>query len=133
MFIRDINNIIHICVCIYQQNMNLVFANGKWDDVCSLYPISKSGLHVYFFADHRFFPFLFFFVHLYARFKLILGYLQLDNQLPLTLMPVLLAPEQASDLNHPVFKMTVTVSNRSLDGIQIYPYIYIRVRSPSPF
>lgn len=74
-----------------------------------------------------------FFVHFYARFKLILGYLQLDNQLPLTLMPVLLAPEQASDLNHPVFKMTVTVSNRSLDGIQIYPYIYIRVRSPSLF
>lgn len=62
-----------------------------------------------------------------SRFKLILGYLQLDNQLPLTLMPVLLAPEQASDVNHPVFKMTVTVSNRSLDGIQVYPYIYIRV------
>lgn len=80
-----------------------------------------------------FFLFSFFFVHFYARFKLILGYLQLDNQLPLTLMPVLLAPEQASDLNHPVFKMTVTVSNRSLDGIQIYPYIYIRVRSPSLF
>ncbi|KAL3499805.1 hypothetical protein ACH5RR_038898 [Cinchona calisaya] len=62
-----------------------------------------------------------------SRFKLILGYLQLDNQLPLTLMPVLLAPEQTSDINHPVFKMTVTVSNKSVDGIQIYPYVYIRV------
>ncbi|CAI9095544.1 OLC1v1031527C1 [Oldenlandia corymbosa var. corymbosa] len=62
-----------------------------------------------------------------SRFKLILGYLQVDNQLPLTVMPVLLAPEQMSDINHPVFKMTLTVSNKSLDGIQIYPYVYIRV------
>nr|XP_027080056.1 uncharacterized protein LOC113703042 isoform X2 [Coffea arabica] len=62
-----------------------------------------------------------------SRFKLILGYLQLDNQLPLTLMPVLLAPEQTSDASHPVFKMTVTVSNKSQNGIQIYPYVYIRV------
>ncbi|XP_071692229.1 uncharacterized protein [Rutidosis leptorrhynchoides] len=61
------------------------------------------------------------------RFKLILGHLQLDNQLPLTLMPVLLAPEEASDMNHPVFKMTITISNENSDGIQVYPYVYIRV------
>ncbi|KAM7525353.1 hypothetical protein LguiA_015255 [Lonicera macranthoides] len=62
-----------------------------------------------------------------SRFKLILGHVQLDNQLPLTLMPVLLAPEQASDMNHPVFKMTITIRNENPDGIQIYPYVYIRV------
>ncbi|KAK7309084.1 hypothetical protein RJT34_05549 [Clitoria ternatea] len=62
-----------------------------------------------------------------SRFKLIFGYLQVDNQLPLTLMPVLLAPEQTSDVQHPVFKMTITVQNENKDGIQVYPYVYIRV------
>ncbi|CAA0838075.1 pleckstrin homology (PH) domain-containing protein [Striga hermonthica] len=62
-----------------------------------------------------------------SRFKLVLGYLQLDNQLPLTVMPVLLAPEQTPDVHHPVFKMTITIRNETLDGLQIYPYIYIRV------
>ncbi|VFQ66400.1 unnamed protein product [Cuscuta campestris] len=62
-----------------------------------------------------------------SRFKLIVGYLQFDNQLPLTSMPVLLVPEQTFDLQHPVFKMTVTMRNENVDGIQVYPYIYIRV------
>ncbi|GAV77402.1 PH domain-containing protein/DUF946 domain-containing protein/DUF1162 domain-containing protein/Chorein_N domain-containing protein, partial [Cephalotus follicularis] len=62
-----------------------------------------------------------------SRFKLILGHLQLDNQLPLTLMPVLLAPEQPTDVHHPVFKMTLTVRNENTEGVQVYPYVYIRV------
>ncbi|KAK2995313.1 hypothetical protein RJ640_023827 [Escallonia rubra] len=62
-----------------------------------------------------------------SRFKLILGQLQLDNQLPLTSMHVLLAPEQASDMHLPVFKMTITICNKNPDGIQIYPYVYIRM------
>ncbi|GFP96481.1 vacuolar protein sorting-associated protein 13c [Phtheirospermum japonicum] len=62
-----------------------------------------------------------------SRFKLILGYMQLDNQLPLSVMPVLLAPEQTPDVHHPVFKMTITICNENLDGLQIYPYVYIRV------
>ncbi|KAJ4846821.1 hypothetical protein Tsubulata_004613 [Turnera subulata] len=62
-----------------------------------------------------------------SRFKLILGYLQIDNQLPLTLMPVLLAPEKTSDIHHPVFKMTITMRNENTDGILVYPYVYIRV------
>ncbi|KAK9698879.1 hypothetical protein RND81_08G137700 [Saponaria officinalis] len=61
-----------------------------------------------------------------SRFKLILGHLQLDNQLPLTVMPVLLAPEQIH-MQQPVFKMTLTIKNESTDGIQVYPYVYIRV------
>lgn len=62
-----------------------------------------------------------------GRFKLILGNLQIDNQLPLTLMPVLLAPEQTTDTHHPVFKITFTIRNESTDGIQVYPHLYIRV------
>lgn len=61
------------------------------------------------------------------RFKLILGNLQLDNQLPLTLMPVLLAPDQGTDLQNPVFKMTITICNENPAGIVVYPYIYTRV------
>ncbi|XWS38677.1 hypothetical protein CRYUN_Cryun19dG0151500 [Craigia yunnanensis] len=62
-----------------------------------------------------------------SRFKLILGHLQIDNQLRLTVMPVLLAPEQMSDIHHPVFKVTITMRNANTDGIQVYPYVYIRV------
>ncbi|XP_058084436.1 uncharacterized protein LOC131232245 isoform X2 [Magnolia sinica] len=62
-----------------------------------------------------------------SRFKLILGLLQLDNQLPLSSMPVLLAPEHVIDTRHPVFKMTITMSNENTDGTQVYPYVYIRV------
>ena len=60
------------------------------------------------------------------RFKVILGHLQVDNQLPLTVMPVLLAPEQ-TDIQQPVFKMTLTMRNENTDGIQVFPYTYIRV------
>ncbi|XP_050223282.1 uncharacterized protein LOC126673249 [Mercurialis annua] len=62
-----------------------------------------------------------------SRFKVILGHLQLDNQLPLSLLPVLLAPEQTTDINNPVFKMTITQCSENTGGIQVYPYVYIRV------
>ena len=62
-----------------------------------------------------------------ARFKLILGHLQLDNQLPLTVMPVLLAPEMNSDMHYPVLKTTITMRNDNSDGVQVYPYVCIRV------
>ncbi|XP_071689417.1 uncharacterized protein [Rutidosis leptorrhynchoides] len=29
-------------------------------------------------------------------------------------------------MNHPVFKMTITISNENSDGIQVYSYVYIR-------
>ncbi|XP_021768084.1 uncharacterized protein LOC110732449 isoform X1 [Chenopodium quinoa] len=59
------------------------------------------------------------------KFKMSLGHLQLDNQLPLTSMPVLLAPEHIGQ--QPVFKITLTVLNENTDGIQVYPEVYIRV------
>ncbi|CAA6669756.1 unnamed protein product [Spirodela intermedia] len=62
-----------------------------------------------------------------SRFKLIVGQLQIDNQLPLTVMPVFFMPEYTADVGHPVFKATITVSNENIDGTQVYPYVYIRV------
>ncbi|CAN8324888.1 unnamed protein product [Cochlearia groenlandica] len=62
-----------------------------------------------------------------SRFKVILGHLQIDNQLPLTLMPVLLAPDNTGDSHQPVLKMTITMCNEEADGIQVYPYVYVRV------
>ncbi|GAB2273667.1 hypothetical protein Dimus_008449 [Dionaea muscipula] len=62
-----------------------------------------------------------------SRFKLIVGHLQLDNQLPLALMPVLLAPEQMADTLHPVLKISLTIHNDNIDGILVYPSVYIRV------
>jgi vacuolar protein sorting-associated protein 13A/C len=46
-------------------------------------------------------------------------------------MPVLLAPDQTSDVQHPVFKMTITMQNENKDEVQVYPYVYIRVCSMS--
>uniref|UniRef100_A0A1J3IIE4 Putative vacuolar protein sorting-associated protein 13A n=1 Tax=Noccaea caerulescens TaxID=107243 RepID=A0A1J3IIE4_NOCCA len=62
-----------------------------------------------------------------SRFKVILGHLQIDNQLPLTLMPVILAPDNTGDSHQPVLKMTITMCNEETDGIQVYPYVYVRV------
>lgn len=62
-----------------------------------------------------------------TRLKLLLENLQLDNQLPLTNMPVLLSPEVPGDMQHPVFKLTFTMSNDNIDGTQVYPYIGIWV------
>ncbi|KAI3918587.1 hypothetical protein MKX01_041907, partial [Papaver californicum] len=62
-----------------------------------------------------------------SRVKLILGHMQIDNQLPLTLIPVLLGPEHTADAHHPVFKTTITMRNDNNDGTLVYPYVYIRV------
>uniref|UniRef100_A0A0E0R2L4 PH domain-containing protein n=1 Tax=Oryza rufipogon TaxID=4529 RepID=A0A0E0R2L4_ORYRU len=62
-----------------------------------------------------------------SRFKLIIGHMQLDNQLPLSIMPVALATESMPDSNHPVFKANIAVSNVTSNGIQVYPHVYIRV------
>lgn len=62
-----------------------------------------------------------------CRFKLILGQLQLDNQLPLSTMPVILATESRPDSNRPVFKVNFAVSNTTSNGIQVYPHVFIRV------
>jgi vacuolar protein sorting-associated protein 13A/C len=42
-------------------------------------------------------------------------------------MPVILATESRPDLNRPVFKANIAVSNVTSNGIQVYPHVYIRV------
>ncbi|XP_078437793.1 pleckstrin homology (PH) domain-containing protein isoform X2 [Wolffia australiana] len=61
-----------------------------------------------------------------TRFKFIIGQLQMDNELPFTVMPVLLVPERTSDMCHPVIKMTIVMSNENADGTQVYPSVLIR-------
>ena len=58
---------------------------------------------------------------------MIIGQLQLDNQLPLSIMPVAFAIDSMPDSNHPVFKANIAVSNVASNGIQVYPHVYIRV------
>ncbi|XP_008465914.2 uncharacterized protein LOC103503494 isoform X1 [Cucumis melo] len=65
------------------------------------------------------------------RFEIIFGHLQFDNQLPLTLMPVLLAPEQTTDINHPAFRMTIEMQNENIVGIRVFPYICVQVTEKS--
>uniref|UniRef100_A0A0E0MAV7 PH domain-containing protein n=1 Tax=Oryza punctata TaxID=4537 RepID=A0A0E0MAV7_ORYPU len=48
-----------------------------------------------------------------SRFKLIIGHMQLDNQLPLSIMPVALATESMPDSNHPVFKANIAVTDQT--------------------
>lgn len=53
--------------------------------------------------------------------------LQVDNQLPLTPMPVLFRPHRAGEESDHVLKLSLTVqSNGSLD-LYTYPYIEVQV------
>lgn len=66
------------------------------------------------------------------RFTLRLHALQVDNQLPLSPMPVLLRPPEVEEETDYMFKLTVTMqSNGSLD-LCVYPYIGIQVSEACP-
>lgn len=59
----------------------------------------------------------------FSRFKIRMHGIQVDNQLPLTPMPVLFRPQKVGEENEYVLKFSVTVqSNGSLD-LCVYPYI----------
>lgn len=54
------------------------------------------------------------------------GYMQIDNQLPLTPMPVLLAPElHEGDF---VIKIVASMKADSNEAIRVYPYLGVKVR-----
>ncbi|XP_048235070.1 uncharacterized protein LOC8261314 isoform X2 [Ricinus communis] len=58
-----------------------------------------------------------------SRFKLRMHGIQMDNQLPLTPMPVLFRPQKVGDGNNYILKFSMTLqSNGSLD-LCVYPYI----------
>jgi vacuolar protein sorting-associated protein 13A/C len=62
-----------------------------------------------------------------SRLKVMVRYIQLDNQLPLAAMPVLLAPETGNENEESVVKATINVYNDNSNVIAVYPYIGIRV------
>lgn len=68
-----------------------------------------------------------FHIVLFHRFKLRMRGLQVDNQLPLTPMPVLFRPQRVGEENDYIFKFSLTMqSNGSLD-LCAYPYIGVQV------
>lgn len=68
-----------------------------------------------------------FFVLLCYRFKLRMNGIQVDNQLPLTLMPVLFRPQRVGEETEYILKFSVTLqTNESLD-LCVYPYIGFHV------
>ncbi|XP_024958370.1 uncharacterized protein LOC102625672 isoform X2 [Citrus sinensis] len=59
----------------------------------------------------------------FSRFKLRMNGIQVDNQLPLTLMPVLFRPQRVGEETEYILKFSVTLqTNESLD-LCVYPYI----------
>jgi vacuolar protein sorting-associated protein 13A/C len=63
----------------------------------------------------------------FNRFKLRMRGIQVDNQLPLTPMPVLFRPQRVGEETDYVLKFSLTIqSNGSLD-LCVYPYIGVHV------
>ncbi|KAG2726780.1 hypothetical protein I3760_01G128300 [Carya illinoinensis] len=68
-----------------------------------------------------------------SRFKLRMRGIQVDNQLPLTPMPVLFRPQRVGEENDYIFKFSLTMqSNGSLD-LYVYPYIGVTGPANSAF
>ncbi|XP_024542530.1 uncharacterized protein LOC9648284 isoform X1 [Selaginella moellendorffii] len=61
-----------------------------------------------------------------SRFKVKVDGLQVDNQLPLTPMPVLFSPQDTAKNCEFLLKFTVTLKENSLSDQQVYPYIGIQ-------
>lgn len=66
-----------------------------------------------------------------SRFKLRVDRLQLDNQLPLTPMPVLFYPQLSGNTSDFVFKCAVTSQDNGSSNRYVYPYIGVQGPSTS--
>lgn len=53
---------------------------------------------------------------------------QIDNQLPLTPMPVLFRPQRIGDETDYILKFSMTMQSNGLMDLCIYPYIGFHVR-----
>lgn len=53
--------------------------------------------------------------------------IQVDNQLPLTPMPVLLRPQKSGEDNDYVLKFSVTMQEIGSLDLSVYPYIGLHV------
>jgi vacuolar protein sorting-associated protein 13A/C len=54
--------------------------------------------------------------------------MQADNQLPLTPMPVLLAPEELHEGEDYVIKAIASMKAETNEAVQVYPYLGWKVR-----
>lgn len=61
------------------------------------------------------------------RFTVTVGYMQIDNQLPLTSMPILLAPDLHNDTDDFVIKAVSSMKSGTAEAIQVYPYMGLKV------
>ncbi len=58
---------------------------------------------------------------------LVVGYMQIDNQLPLTPMPVILAPE-CKEKEESVLEIVLQMKSDSSEVKEVYPCIGLKVR-----
>lgn len=63
----------------------------------------------------------------WCRFTVTVGYMQVDNQLPLTPMPVLLAPELQEGEDF-VVKAIASMKAETNEADKVYPYLSLKVR-----
>ncbi|KAG0557949.1 hypothetical protein KC19_11G167800 [Ceratodon purpureus] len=62
-----------------------------------------------------------------SRFTVMVGYMQADNQLPLTPMPVLLAPEELHEGEDYVIKAIASMKTEINEAVQVYPYLGLKL------
>lgn len=63
-----------------------------------------------------------------CRFKLRLHSLQVDNQLPLSPLPVLFRPQRLGAETDYVLKISVTIQSNGSHDLCVYPYIGVQVK-----
>jgi vacuolar protein sorting-associated protein 13A/C len=68
-----------------------------------------------------------------SRFKLRMCGIQVDNQLPLTPMPVLFRPQRVGDENDYILKLSMTQQSNGSVDLCVYPYIGIQGPENSAF
>lgn len=61
------------------------------------------------------------------RLKIRMGGIQIDNQLPLTPMPVLFRPQRVGEDSDYILKLSVTQQSSGSLDLCIYPYIGLQV------
>ncbi|XP_073012998.1 uncharacterized protein [Typha latifolia] len=69
----------------------------------------------------------------FSRFKLRMHWIQLDNQLPFTPMPVLFRPQKVGDQLDYVIKFSMTMQTKNSLDFCVYPYIGLQAPNNSVF
>ena len=67
-----------------------------------------------------------------CRIKVRVGHVQIDNQLALTAMPVLLAPQEAPGVRQD-YVIKLTIASQTEHDEEVYPYIGLQVQNSATF